>query len=334
MKRKKYCLREEKGFGKQKGDNQVIDNDVEGREEKLFKAIGDLSEDMIAEAANYQCPKKGTDRFGKWYRAGKGLAFAACLFFVILAAPRLYNAYISGNEQTRIAGELIAEQRSGTTSGEVSLIEKQEAGEKNGEAEAGDTEIEGDSTENMVEDKIETEAGGIKKEIQLWADTKEREGSKAKKEGKKEAGKKYGKTKMEAGKTLHLQVKEAKGIGGEAISVVSLTIGETGDDIKYTLDSELSNCRIMSVANIASTKRMDAKTADCTGGDEIELNTSQKAMASWETHPVPEWSGTDINVLDIVTITGEIGDEEYEFGRIVFGKKGEEYYGVYQKEYD
>lgn len=330
MMRRKCCLREEKGFSKQRGDNQVVDNNVGKKEEKLLKAIGDLPEDMIAEAANYQCPKRGTGRQRKWYQSGKGLAFAACISLAVLgAAPWFYNIYISGSEQTRTERELVEEQGSSTATNELPSTGKQGEGEKKEKSQTSDIQKESDSTEIMLEDKAAKGEGKTKRGIQLWANV-EPESSKKTKGREKE----YVKKKMKAGKTMQLQVKETEGDEGEDILVVSFMIGETGDDIKYTLHSELSNCRIVSVTSEGLTKLSDLQTADCMGGDEIELNTFQRAMASWAVNPVPEWSGAGIDVLDIITITGGKEDEEYKFGRIAIGKKGEEYYGVYQREED
>ena len=57
----------------------IRENDKE-REEKILRAIGDLPEDMVAQAAEYRRPKHRLAGFSVW----KGLAMAACAAIVII----------------------------------------------------------------------------------------------------------------------------------------------------------------------------------------------------------------------------------------------------------
>ncbi|HBI59854.1 MAG TPA: hypothetical protein DDY31_01365 [Lachnospiraceae bacterium] len=79
------------------------------------------------------------------------------------------------------------------------------------------------------------------------------------------------------------------------------------------------------------TEQADVTDVGCIGGDRLELNTFDRSEVCWAENPAPEWDGKDIRIIDIIHITGEKEGELYEFGRIVIGKKGENYYGVFQK---
>lgn len=278
------------------------------KEEKLFRAIGDLPEDMIADAANYQLPEKKAGNFGKLVQIGKGFACAACAAVIIFGlVPWIYDMF-RGGDQAKTEKVAVEEQKSGAAFGSVATEERKE-GTLYLWTEPGKVAV-----------NMEMDQAGERKE-----------------KGSKESGQKKEPSakRMKAGKTVRLYArdvfseKESEG----SKEVLLLRIGKSGDGIKYTIRSEISNCNVFSVisADGEVTEQADVTDVGCIGGDRLELNTFDRSEVCWAENPAPEWDGKDIRIIDIIHITGEKEGELYEFGRIVIGKKGENYYGVFQK---
>lgn len=278
------------------------------KEEKLFRAIGDLPEDMVADAANYQLPEKKAGNFGKLVQIGKGFACAACAAVIIFGlVPWIYDMF-RGGDQAKTEKVAVEEQKSGVAFGSVATEERKE-GTLYLWTEPGKVAV-----------NMEMDQAGERKE-----------------KGSKESGQKKEPSakRMKAGKTVRLYArdvfseKESEG----SKEVLLLRIGKSGDGIKYTIRSEISNCNVFSVisADGEVTEQADVTDVGCIGGDRLELNTFDRSEVCWAENPAPEWDGKDIRIIDIIHITGEKEGELYEFGRIVIGKKGENYYGVFQK---
>lgn len=278
------------------------------KEEKLFRAIGDLPEDMIADAANYQLPEKKAGNFGKLVQIGKGFACAACAAVIIFGlVPWIYDMF-RGGDQAKTEKVAVEEQKSGVAFGSVATEERKE-GTLYLWTEPGKVAV-----------NMEMDQAGERKE-----------------KGSKESGQKKEPSakRMKAGKTVRLYArdvfseKESEG----SKEVLLLRIGKLDDGIKYTIRSEISNCNVFSVisADGEVTEQADVTDVGCIGGDRLELNTFDRSEVCWAENPAPEWDGKDIRIIDIIHITGEKEGELYEFGRIVIGKKGENYYGVFQK---
>lgn len=278
------------------------------KEEKLFRAIGDLPEDMVADAANYQLPEKKAGNFGKLVQIGKGFACAACAAVIIFGlVPWIYDMF-RGGDQAKTEKVAVEEQKSGAAFGSVATEERKE-GTLYLWTEPGKVAV-----------NMEMDQAGERKE-----------------KGSKESGQKKEPSakRMKAGKTVRLYArdvfseKESEG----SKEVLLLRIGKSGDGIKYTIRSEISNCNVFSVisADGEVTEQADVTDVGCIGGDRLELNTFDRSEVCWAENPAPEWDGKDIRIIDIIHITGEKEGELYEFGRIVIGKKGENYYGVFQK---
>lgn len=278
------------------------------KEEKLFRAIGDLPEDMIADAANYQLPEKKAGNFGKLVQIGKGFACAACAAVIIFGlVPWIYDMF-RGGDQAKTEKVAVEEQKSGVAFGSVATEERKE-GTLYLWTEPGKVAV-----------NMEMDQAGERKE-----------------KGSKESGQKKEPSakRMKAGKTVRLYArdvfseKESEG----SKEVLLLRIGKLDDGIKYTIRSEISNCNVFSVTSADGevTEQADVTDVGCIGGDRLELNTFDRSEVCWAENPAPEWDGKDIRIIDIIHITGEKEGELYEFGRIVIGKKGENYYGVFQK---
>lgn len=278
------------------------------KEEKLFRAIGDLPEDMIADAANYQLPEKKAGNFGKLVQIGKGFACAACAAVIIFGlVPWIYDMF-RGGDQAKTEKVAVEEQKSGAAFGSVATEERKE-GTLYLWTEPGKVAV-----------NMEMDQAGERKE-----------------KGSKESGQKKEPSakRMKAGKTVRLYArdvfseKESEG----SKEVLLLRIGKSGDGIKYTIRSEISNCNVFSITSADGevTEQADVTDVGCIGGDRLELNTFDRSEVCWAENPAPEWDGKDIRIIDIIHITGEKEGELYEFGRIVIGKKGENYYGVFQK---
>lgn len=278
------------------------------KEEKLFRAIGDLPEDMVADAANYQLPEKKAGNFGKLVQIGKGFACAACAAVIIFGlVPWIYDMF-RGGDQAKTEKVAVEEQKSGVAFGSVATEERKE-GTLYLWTEPGKVAV-----------NMEMDQAGERKE-----------------KGSKESGQKKEPSakRMKAGKTVRLYArdvfseKESEG----SKEVLLLRIGKLDDGIKYTIRSEISNCNVFSVisADGEVTEQADVTDVGCIGGDRLELNTFDRSEVCWAENPAPEWDGKDIRIIDIIHITGEKEGELYEFGRIVIGKKGENYYGVFQK---
>ena len=278
------------------------------KEEKLFRAIGDLPEDMVADAANYQLPEKKAGNFGKLVQIGKGFACAACAAVIIFGlVPWIYDMF-RGGDQAKTEKVAVEEQKSGVAFGSVATEERKE-GTLYLWTEPGKVAV-----------NMEMDQAGERKE-----------------KGSKESGQKKEPSakRMKAGKTVRLYArdvfseKESEG----SKEVLLLRIGKSGDGIKYTIRSEISNCNVFSVTSADGevTEQADVTDVGCIGGDRLELNTFDRSEVCWAENPAPEWDGKDIRIIDIIHITGEKEGELYEFGRIVIGKKGENYYGVFQK---
>ena len=90
------------------------------KEEKIFEAIGDLPEDMVADAANYWLSEKKPWYIEKWLLAGKGFACAVCAALVIFwVVPWAYKNYGGGNQMK--TEQLLSEKKeSGSVSNEES----------------------------------------------------------------------------------------------------------------------------------------------------------------------------------------------------------------------
>lgn len=278
------------------------------KEEKLFRAIGDLPEDMIADAANYQLPEKKARNIGKLVQIGKGFACAACAAVIIFGlVPWVYDMS-HGGKQTKTEKVAVEDQKSGAAFGNAAIEERKEG--------------------TLY---LWTEPG------KAAADMEMDQAEERKEKGSKESGQKKEPSvkRMKAGKTVRLYTRDVsseKESGGSK-EILLLRIGKSGDGIKYTIRSEISNCSVFSVTSADGevTEQADATDAGCIGGDRLELNTFDRSEVCWAENPAPEWDGKDIRIIDIIHITGEKEGELYDFGRIVIGKKGENYYGLFQK---
>lgn len=116
-----------------------------------------------------------------------------------------------------------------------------------------------------------------------------------------------------------------------------VTFGITGQEYAggYSLRSQASNCKIVSITNGEQREFINLSDAEFAAGDVVELDTRQTAMTEWIPGIVPEWEKKNIGILDILDISGYRKDgEECGLGRIVIGKQGEVYYGIYQEEFD
>lgn len=283
------------------------------KEEKIFQAIGNLPEDMIEDAVNYQLQEKETGYFGKLMLMGKGFAYAACAALIIFGlVPWIYDIY-HGEGQTETMNIAVEEQKSGAS------IDT----ERSFDYDTAETEEREDGTLYLW-----SEAIGEKK-VQL----EDSSGSGTTESGEKE---KSVVKEIKEGKTVRLYAMDvpADEASGTSKKVLPFVIGKEGDGITYTINSSISNCNIASVTSGVETKQIDGRSVNCIGGDRITLNTFERAAASWAKNPAPEWTGKDIGILDIIYITGEKEGEIYDFGEIVIGKKGEKYYGLLQKRDD
>lgn len=282
------------------------------KEEKILRAIGDLPEDMIADAANYQLPEKKAGNFGKLVQVGKGFACAACAALIIFGlVPWVYDMS-HGGDQTKTEKVAVQDQKSGAASGSAATEERKE-GVLYLWTEPGKEAV------NMEMDRVEE---------------RKEKGSKESSGQKKE----FSAKRMKAGKTVRLYARDvfSEKESEESREVLPLRIGKSGDGIKYTIRSEISNCNVFSVISADGNVTEQAGVTDvgCIGGDRLELNAFDRSEVSWVENPAPEWDGKNIRVIDIIHITGEKEGELYDFGRIVIGKKGENYYGLFQERDD
>lgn len=279
------------------------------KEEKILWAIGDLPEDMIADAADYQLPERKTKCYGKWIQAGKGFVCAACAVLVIFELiPWFYGNYSGGGER-KTEKVMVEEQKSGAVSDNTGTEERKE-GKLYLWSEMG-KEIVNTEKDQAVDEK---KTGKLESQQKKEDDARE----------------------MKEGKTIRLYVKDVPvwNKSGETKKVLPLRIGKSGDGIKYTICSEVLDCRVSSVTSKGVTKQVDLGNVECVGGDGIELNTFEDCEPQWAEDIVPEWVEKEIQSIDIINITGEKGGEIYDFGRIVIGKKGGNYYGIFQKRND
>lgn len=103
----------------------------------------------------------------------------------------------------------------------------------------------------------------------------------------------------------------------------------------YSLHSQTSNCKIITVGHNGLQKYVYLPDAECFSGDTVSFDTALRAAVDWEYNLVHEW--TEIDIMDVINISGKEEDgEEQQLGRIVVGRqkegKGEKYYGIYQSE--
>ncbi|RKI42640.1 hypothetical protein D7V86_19000 [bacterium D16-51] len=284
------------------------------KEEKIFQAIGDLPEDMVADAVNYRLTERKPRYIEKWILAGKGFACAACAALVIFwAVPWAYNNYGGGNQ----------------TKTEEFSAEKQES-------ESGS--ISNEKTYDYALDEMKTEevylcseADNMQESMKIGKEVDRKETKSAKDSQEKAVTGEV--KKLTDGKTVRLNVKsvpyEESSEGN--ITILPLRIGKKDDGVTYTIHSEALNCTVFSVTGSEQERKGEAGDAECMGGDRIELNTFERSEPGWAKSPVPEWDKKKINIIDIIDFTGEKEGEKYDFGRIVIGKKGGNYYGMYQK---
>lgn len=314
------------------------------REEKLFNAIGDLPEEMIAQAARYKRPKSRS----VLHVLERGLAVAVCAALVILGVKggSFIKNHLRDNTSVQVKQQSVTENAGSAVQGEESS-EQTESTDEN-KIKKGNAESEKDEKGNYKKGVEYTP------EIQVWTAGMIASGdgvglADSSANAKKEGGEvedtdrfKASDTLMEEGKTILLETVQAEESGGEEISVITVRFDETEQDLTYLLHSQASNCKIVSVTHEGVTKLLNLPDAECAGGDVVELDTRQYALASWAYDIVPEWE--EIDVIDIVDITGkEESGEEFGLGRIVIGKQsagqpakgeGEQFYGIYQKKND
>jgi len=313
----------------------IRENDKE-REEKILRAIGDLPEDMVAQAAEYRRPKHRLAGFSVW----KGLAMAACAAIVLLGGARA-----------------------------VSVMQKQPDGNiKDRAYQPSEGNYSDNTQENYGGDKDNTENGMLQQscgedgdvsdssvakgtgEIKLWAAASMESGkldSAGSKDVKKQGNRGSEETEekngvqvlMEEGETIALKTKKMKSAEGEKISVITFHFGQPEDDVVYSLHSQTSNCRIVTVAHNGLQKYVNLPDGECASGDAVAFEARQVASVDWEYNLVPEWEEKeDLSIIDVIDICekGE-GGEENRLGRIVIGKQTDEeerYYGIYQSKDD
>lgn len=319
------------------------DNDKE-REEKLLSAIGNLPEDMIVQAAGYRRPSHRR----VWNLLGKGLVVAACAALVVFGGTKgisYVQNCVDEEKGVQIEKETVIEKASSSVQQQESSMgmEKRSGGVDSAEKEG----MEDKDTDSSKKGAVSAP------EIQLWtvgaavSDSEKEQGSQSNKT--KQSGYIDGamsKILLEEGKTVALQTTQTEGSEGEELSVITVHFAETVNDVTYSLRSQLSNCKIVTITHNGLTKYVNQANAECVGGDAVELDTRLSSLASWADSIVPEWK--DIVVMDIVDITGkEESGEEFEMGRLVIGRQfdeeqlrkqssqeGERYYGIYQNKTD
>lgn len=313
-------------------------NDWE-REEKLFHAIGNLPEDMIAQAAEYKRTKKGIMDFPIW----KGLAVAACVVLVLWGGTKI-SSVVQRQTIYRV-GEHTEKMTADPSDGSISQKEIY-SGAREGlsEEETKDKKMTGSALDGAMSGR---------KEISVWAmgavisgemtedSTKSsaQNESSSQKRNKDSAKNNINSARilLEEGKTIALQTKEER---GNDAPVITFCFGQAGEDVTYSLHSQASNCRIVTVTHDEQSKYVNSQDAECASGDTVTFDTKQRATAGWEYNIVPDWTDMGIDIIDIINLCEKEGGEEYKIGKIVIGKQKEEegegkrYYGVFQSKND
>ncbi|MCI8377400.1 MAG: hypothetical protein HFH72_02640 [Lachnospiraceae bacterium] len=314
----------------------IRENDKE-REEKILRAIGDLPEDMVAQAAEYRRPKHRLAGFSVW----KGLAMAACAAIVLLGGAR--------------AVSVMQKQPDGNIKDRAYQPSEGNYSDNTQENYGGDK----DNTENGMLQQSGGEDGDVSDssaakgtgEIKLWAAASmesgklDSDGSKdVKKQGNRgseETEEKNGvQVLMEEGETIALKTKKMKSAEGEKISVITFHFGQPEDDVVYSLHSQTSNCRIVTVAHNGLQKYVNLPNGECASGDAVAFEARHVALVDWEYNLVPEWQDKEnLCIIDVIDIyeKGEGSEEKNRLGRIVIGKQTDEeerYYGIYQSKDD
>lgn len=317
------------------------------REEKLFHAIGNLPEDMIAQAAEYKRPQSKLFGLPVWKR----FAVAACAALAIFGGAKFISVVQerSGqNVEKSNEMQLAAEESKGASQKEADQNETKESNEDVNRLHEDDQIRDGDA--DIVEG---SHAVAGTAEIKLWASgtmasgeiTADSEKDTAKQNSQKDSsselkneGTSDAQILMKEGNTVALQTKDMKGIDGEELAVITFQIGQEEDNVSYTLHSQTSNCKIITIAHEGLQKYVNLPNAECASGDVAAFDTRQFASVDWAYDIVPEWIDT-MNVIDIIDICekGE-DDKENKLGRIVIGQQteGEEqrFYGIYQNKND
>ena len=340
------------------------------REEKLLEAIGNLPEDMIAKAAEYSPWQKNEEEQGDslkeakreffddsleqkiekeeskkegWFRGNlyflyRGLAVAACLAVVIFAGStggKMLRNYLGEDVDTSIESGTVSEYASGniTDSSEEFKTElDSESSDGNSKVEEPEKEsVKGNGGEDAIGDGVSdaelcffTNAnwyqGTGEENTDIIGDFSESESVSS------------GIEVFEEGRTISLQVLQTKSEVGEDIQVLALGFkgGEKG--VKYSLHSEVGNCKIIAITNDEERKYINLSDAEFVDGDVIEIGTKQIACASWVSGIVPEWEKKGIGIFDILDISSYAEEGEGEdLGRIIIGENEGEFYGIYQK---
>jgi len=307
------------------------------REEKLFHAIGNLPEDMVARAAEYKRPKHRMTVFSVW----KGLALTACAALVLLGSTRLVSVLQKQSDRN---------------------VNKSNMFQLSADNHTHDSQEEAGDAKDAVKDTLpaDGEAGekdtvvpegtavGKSAEIKLWASGTMAYGKLETNENKSSATQQHGKDAnpeetndaqiaMEEGQTIALKTEKIDGKKGEKLSVLTFRFGQKEDNATYSLHSRTSNCKIITVSQNGIQKYINLPDAECTSGNTASFGTEWQTIADWTYNFVPEW--TDTNIVDVIDICEKREDgEEYKLGRIVIGrqKEGEEtkYYGIYQNKND
>ena len=311
------------------------------REEKLFHAIGNLPEDMVAQAAEYKRTKRSLADIPFW----KGLAVVACAAVVLLGGIRITSVVqrqlqddANKSKESQFAANANindSEKKDSNSIGEDPTKDKPQVEAEVGEKDKNALDGSAEAVEGTAEIKLW--AAGSMASGELGADGSKGSAKQGDRDGVKADDTSDVRIPMEEGETIALKTEEIKGIGGEKLSVITFRFGQKEDDVTYLLRSQASNCKIVTVAHDGLRKYINLPNAECVSGDTVSFDTRWFAEVDWVYNLVPEWTETDI--MDVIDICEKREDgEEYKLGRIIIGRQkegeGEKYYGVYQNKND
>lgn len=279
---------------------------------------------------------------GNLYTIYRGIAIAACFALVIFAGStggKMLRNYLDKNADMSVKSGSVSGNASGNLSDDSKVIEAEPGylGKENEDSKTAESEIvKGNRAEGNVADGLSNAETSLWANVNWYQEEVQKENIDTKNESaESKIEEQVTETVFKEGKTISLQVLPATDENGEEIPVITFGITGQGYAGGYSLHSQISNCKIISVTNQEQKKYIHLPDAEFAAGDVVELDTRQIAWASWRKGVVPEWKKTEITIFDILDISGYKEDgEECSMGRIVIGKHEEQYYGIYQKEYN
>lgn len=295
------------------------------REERLLEAIGSLPEDMIAKAEQYQPERKNAyDRNTGWWKQQGAVwrltAAVICVALVVFGSVRgasWLKGYLGKN---------------GTVANKETVVEFATGSKEN----QGSKQIQ-KTKQLQLWTCIEQNVGQKetkKKSDAVQQDNRQKSLSSESRPESDETVKKatvFIRKEIKANKTIQLQEQKVKGKNGKKIPVVTVQFGRASDKKKFLLRSRAGICNMVLVYQKNKTTTIEKKEVICASGSTIALSVKQTAVVCWAEPVVSDWDKKGIEVLDIIDMK-EAGGEAKTWGRVVIGRKGGKYYGLYQKE--